>query len=151
MDTIESIFQEHPVGNKYLEKGTHGRKYLQLSYDKDGSYEPQAKPSAFTDVELLNFAKAGQVGDARLFIRLSTGKFVYDHAADRWYRWGGHFWIDDDVETVLMALDRAVDLYHQAAAHCAWQRAQAIRESDEKAAKDAAARESIFLKKIASL
>jgi putative DNA primase/helicase len=105
----------------------------------------------FTDAELLNFAKAGQVGDSRLFIRLFTGKFVYDHAAGRWYRWGGHYWIDDQVETVLIALDRVVDLYHQAAGRCAWEKAQAIRDGGEKAAKDAAARESIFLKKIASL
>lgn len=151
--TIEAIFRDHPIGDKYLEKGTHGRKYLQLSMEKatTGGLDISGGTSELTDVELLNYAKAGQVGDSRLFIRLFAGKFVYDHAAGRWYRWGGHYWIDDDVETILIAQDRVVDLYHQAAGRCAWQKAQSIRESDEKAAKDAAARESIFLKKIASL
>jgi putative DNA primase/helicase len=148
LDTIEAIFRKHPIGDKYLEKGGQGRQYLQSSFAKDAVGQGSAE---LPDVELLNFAKAGQVGDSRLFIRLFAGKFVYDHAAGRWYRWGSHYWLDDDVENVLVALDRVVDLYHQAAAHCAWQRAQATRDSDEKAAKDAAACESIFLKKIASL
>ena len=130
LDTIEAIFQEHPVGDRYREE-QDGRTYLQYSYDKDSttmSPAPVNGSPGLTEVELLNFAKAGQVGDSRLFIRLFTGKFVYDHAAGRWYRWGGHYWLDDEVETVLIALDRVVDLYQQAAVKCAWQKAQAIRD-----------------------
>ena len=152
LDTIEAIFQAHPIGDKYREKGGQGRRYLQYSMDNDMPQDtPGLGSTQFTDVELLNFAKSGQVGDSRLFIRLFAGKFVYDHAAGRWYRWGGHYWIDDEVETILIALDCVVDLYHHAAGRCAWQKAQAIRESDEKAGKDAAAHEVIFLKKIASI
>ena len=154
LDTIEAIFREHPIGDKYREKGSQGRKYLQYSFDKDSVSGPQATQhgsAEFTDVELLNFAKAGQVGDSRLFIKLFAGLFVYDHASGRWYRWGGHYWLDDDLETVLIALDRVVDSYQQAAGRCAWQKAQAIRDGEEKAANIAAARETIFLKKIAKL
>jgi len=159
LDTIEAIFQEHPVGDRYKgeeKKGPGiGRKYLQYSFDKDTTARTQATPNnssaELTDMELLNFAKSGQVGDSRLFTRLFTGKFVYDHAANRWYRWGGHCWSEDAVETVLIALDHVVDLYQQAAGNCARQKAQATRDSDEKAANDAVAREIIFLKKIARL
>jgi len=35
LDTIEAIFREHPIGDKFREKGHQGRKYLQFSYDKD--------------------------------------------------------------------------------------------------------------------
>jgi hypothetical protein len=34
LDTIEAIFQTHPVGEKYREKGLHGRAYLQASINK---------------------------------------------------------------------------------------------------------------------
>jgi hypothetical protein len=44
LDTIEAIFQAHPVGEKYLEKGTHGRTYLATSIKKLG--QPQGEPSA---------------------------------------------------------------------------------------------------------
>lgn len=153
LDTIGAIFQEHPIGNRYREK-QDGRRYLQYTYDKDPttiSQAPSNGSAELTEVKLLNYAKAGQVGDSRLFIRLFSGKFVYDHAAGRWYRWGGHYWVDDEVETVLIALNRVVDLYQQAASRCAWQKAEGIRDENEKATKDAAARETIFLKKIAKL
>jgi putative DNA primase/helicase len=157
LDTIEAIYREHPIGDRFLEeerKQRGGRKYLQMSFDKEAGARTQAPPddpTEFTDTQLLNFAKAGQVGDSRLFIRLFAGKFVYDHAAGRWHRWGKHYWVEDELEDVLMALDRVVDLYQQAAGRCAWRKAQAIREGDEKAAKNAGAEETIFLKKIASL
>ncbi|MCX5888014.1 MAG: phage/plasmid primase, P4 family, partial [Deltaproteobacteria bacterium] len=155
LETIEAIFREHPVGDRYREeeqKQRGGRKYLQYSFDKDsGTQDTPVAGAVCTNTELVNFAKSGQVGDGRLFIRLFRGKFVYDHAAGRWYRWGGHYWLDDDVDTVLMALDRAVDLYQKAAARCAWQRAQAVREGDDKAAEDAEARAEVFYKKIGKL
>jgi putative DNA primase/helicase len=154
LDTITSIFREHPVGDKFREKGRQGRKYLKTSFYKDSTTRPQTTTNGsaeFTDVEILNFAKAGQVGDSRLFIRLFTGKFLYDHTAGRWYRWGGHYWVDDEVETVLIALNRVMDLYQQAASRCAWQKAQAIRDSDDNAKTNAAGQEKIFLDKIAKL
>ena len=41
--TIEAIYQAHRVGEKYRDKKEHGRKYLQLSFDK-ALAEIQAKP-----------------------------------------------------------------------------------------------------------
>jgi hypothetical protein len=43
LDTIEAIYQAHPVGEKYREKGPHGRAYLQASINKISS-DPQ-KPT----------------------------------------------------------------------------------------------------------
>ena len=37
LDTIEAIFREHPIGDKYREKSTHGRAYLAASYEKVAS------------------------------------------------------------------------------------------------------------------
>jgi hypothetical protein len=118
LDSIEAIYQEYPIGDRYWEeeqKQRGSRKYLQFSFDKEiskGTKAPSEGPIAFNDAELLNFAKDGQVGDSRLFIQLFAGKFVYDHAAGRWYRWGRHYWLEDELENVLMAVDRVADLYH---------------------------------------
>lgn len=105
----------------------------------------------FTEGELLNFARASQVGDARLFIRLFKGTYCYDHAVGRWFKWGDHYWIEDELKNVLMALDQVIDVYEQQAQKCAWKRAKATREGNEILAKQAAAEETIFLKKIAQL
>jgi hypothetical protein len=37
LDTVEAIFQAHPIGDKYREKPTHGRAYLAASYEKVAS------------------------------------------------------------------------------------------------------------------
>ncbi len=116
-----------------------------------GGGEGKAQKPEITDAELLNFARAGQVGDARLFIRLLKGKYCYDHAAGHWYQWGGHYWIEDDLKNILMALDQVIDVYERQAQKCAWNRARATREGNEILAKQAAAEETIFLKKIAQL
>jgi len=104
-----------------------------------------------SDAELLNFAKTGQVGDAGLFIRLLKGQFCFDHAGGRWYQWGGHYWIEDDLNNVLIALDQVSDAYEEQARKCAWKRARATREDNETQAKQAQAEEDIFLKKILKL
>jgi hypothetical protein len=142
LDTIETIFRDHPVGDKFLEKGEHGREYLQLSFDKT---------SEISDNELFNYARAGQAGDGRLFIRLFQGKYCHDHATGRSYQWGGHYWIEDEIDNILMAIDLGMDLYQTQAGRCACKKAQAARDGNEKAAKQAAAQEEIFLKMIAKL
>ncbi len=116
-----------------------------------GEDEGKAQEPGFADTELLNFARAGQVGDARLFIRLFKGTYCYDHAAGRWFKWGDHYWIEDDLKNVLIALDRVIDIYEQQAQKCAWRRARATRDGNDTLAKQAAAEETIFLKKITQL
>ena len=49
LDTIETIYREHPIGDKYREKGGQGRRYLQFSYDKDSIPRPQAGGEAHKD------------------------------------------------------------------------------------------------------
>jgi putative DNA primase/helicase len=164
LDTIEAIFQEHPIGDRFREE-RNGRRYLEYSFSKEsaGSTRPAGTSPApedpksgdqapeFSKAELLNFARAGQVGDARLFIRLYRGKHCYDHAAGLWYEWGGHYWVEDEKDKVLMALDRIVDLYMKQSLRCAWNKAQATREDDTEETAKATAEEKVFLSKIPKL
>ena len=58
LDTIEAIFREHPIGDKYREKGSQGRKYLQFSYDKDSRPKAGSQDALATHIELLNRSHA---------------------------------------------------------------------------------------------
>jgi putative DNA primase/helicase len=118
---------------------------------EDAGAHATQESTEFTDAELLNFARAGQVGDAQLFIRLFKGFYCYDHAAGRWYQWKNHYWAEDDLNSTLTALDCVIDLYERAAQRCAWTRARAARDGNDALAKQAAAEEAIFIKKIAQL
>lgn len=52
LDTIEAIYQAHPVGEKYREKGPHGRAYLQASINKPLSMAPP-KPITALETPLI--------------------------------------------------------------------------------------------------
>lgn len=49
----------------------------------------------------LDFAKQGEEGDGRLIAHLFRDRRIYDHNANRWYTWEGHYWKPDDVDSVL--------------------------------------------------
>jgi len=73
--------------------------------------EQAAFAQPFTDADLLEAVKAGELGDARLFSRLNSEKLSYDHAAGQWYEFSGHFWKEDEVDGTLARLDEIIDLY----------------------------------------
>jgi putative DNA primase/helicase len=96
-------------------------------------------------------ANETQIGDARLLVRLLKGRYCFDHANSSWYQWGGHFWVEDLVNSILVEPDRVVDLYEQQAQQLSWQTTKAIKEGKESVAKETERNRVIFLKKIASL
>jgi putative DNA primase/helicase len=152
MKTIENAIKDNPetYQGRGFNKGNGQRSRSAGTATASEDPKREDKPE-FTEAELLNFARDGQVGDARLFIRLFKGQFCYDHAAGLWYEWGGHFWVEDDLEAVLMALDHVIDIYEKQALHCGLKKTRATREDDKEAAKRAEYEEGIFLKKIIQL
>jgi hypothetical protein len=52
-------------------------------------------------------------GDAEIYIKLNRGKFIYDHAAGRWYVWRGHYWQEDIKNEALRAVDAVIDEYKE--------------------------------------
>ncbi|MFI5329905.1 MAG: phage/plasmid primase, P4 family [Desulfobaccales bacterium] len=126
----------------------------------NGGADPQAQEQEtqgktgepeFTEAELLNFARDGEVGDARLFIRIFEKKCCYDHAAGKWYRFIGHYWQRDELNHVLKDLDTLIDVYSKQASRQGGEKVKATRDGDETAMKQAAEIEKIFLKKISLL
>ena len=53
-------------------------------------------------------------GDAHLFQRLYTDKFIFDHGANLWAEWLGHCWRDDETENAYKRLESVVELYRAA-------------------------------------
>jgi hypothetical protein len=70
----------------------------------------------------------GQRGDARLLVNLLKDRYCFDHASSVWYRWAGHFWVEDSVNSILVVLDEVVGEYEHHAQQASWQVVKALKE-----------------------
>ncbi|MBM4289484.1 MAG: hypothetical protein FJ135_15310 [Deltaproteobacteria bacterium] len=109
-----------------------------------------SKP-VFSFTDLLNFAKSGEAGDAKLFALLFAGKLLKDHSSDRWYRFTGHHWEEDLLNEALARVEDLIPHYVTAARQCAEQELKATQASNKNVAEQAKETREIFLKKIAHL
>lgn len=69
---------------------------------------------------ILSCIQKNQIGDSVLFKRLHRGKFIYDHAAGRWYRWAGHCWEVDTTETAFAAVQEVTRVYKTELDRVSW-------------------------------
>jgi putative DNA primase/helicase len=113
--------------------------------------EQAAFVQPFTDAELLEAARGGELGDARLFSLLNSEKLSYDHAAGQWYEFSGHFWKEDEVDGTLARLDEIVDLYAGLARKIYSQVVAATKSGDKEGAQGLGEIEKTIRKKIALL
>jgi len=105
-------------------------------------------PPEFTPGELEKAARSEHDGDAALFVRLNRGHFVKDKASGDWYRWTGQFWQLDRIDDVMTALDAVIELYANQADKAYWLRRSATVDDKSNDAKEAEAKEKLFLNKI---
>lgn len=115
--------------------------------------EEQAKftKPAFTFNDLLECARGGEAGDAKLFVQLFQGKFVKDHAADLWYCYAVHHWELDELNETLARVEALIPHYANGARECSKQELKATRAGDKETAELAKATREVFLKKITCL
>jgi hypothetical protein len=92
--------------------------------------EPEALPLTFE--EILRQLNRNADGDTFIFIELHRGLFVYDCASGRWYKWGGHFWIEDLTGEVLQAVGKVVEVYEGESKRQSWLRTKAAKELNAK-------------------
>ena len=52
-----------------------------------------------------------EVGDSRLFTSVFRGKYCFDHAELQWYRYENHYWVCDEIRSVLRDIDEIVTIY----------------------------------------
>ena len=105
----------------------------------------------FTFNELLEYAKGGEAGDAKLFVQLFQEKFVKDHAADLWYCYAVHRWELDELNESLARVEDLIPHYAGAARQCFTKELEATRAGNKEAAAAAKEAKELFLKKISHL
>lgn len=76
---------------------------------------PAHEETLFSSKEILGALYRGQDGDAWLMKHLFKGRFCFDHAAGRWYKWAEHYWKEDLIDEILASLDKVVEIYGQEA------------------------------------
>lgn len=112
---------------------------------------PQVKTSPVVTDDIYQALNSNQDGDARLYIQLHGDHFRFDHAAGRWYEWGGHFWVEDQVDEALAAIEGVIELYAKEAEQWAIRKLNAARASNGDEQTRAAKIESEYLKRLGEL
>ena len=131
------------------------RKLVELQVDHEraeyAAPAPEHDAPLFTLEEIMKALNSNEDGDAGLFIEVYRGRFCYDHAAGRWYKWTGNYWQEDLVGEATEGINAVIDLYDKAAERQAWQRRQAVNTQNQEAAKKHADHENQLLKRIRAL
>ncbi|MFC1554908.1 phage/plasmid primase, P4 family [candidate division KSB1 bacterium] len=65
----------------------------------------------FSSEEVLKALQDNEDGDAALFIKRFRGVFCFDHSAKRWFKWDGHFWVEDKLDQVTGAVSEIIEIY----------------------------------------
>jgi putative DNA primase/helicase len=113
--------------------------------------EEQAALGTLDDDKLLEYAAAGEVGDAALFVSLFKDELVFDHAQAIWHEFKDHYWTPCEIEEQLERVGRLIEPYAEAAKKEFFRKLTAAKADREKEAARAEANEKVFLKKIAKL
>lgn len=112
--------------------------------------EPESTQS-ISSKEILEALNENEDGDAKLFIKIHRGHFLFDHAAERWYEWAGHFWKEDVIDRATEVLTGVIDVYATEATRQQWERLKAEKAGQGDRAKKHAAVEDALLKRIRAL
>jgi hypothetical protein len=102
--------------------------------DEPKTGEPAPEPGAggrYPSEFVLKCLGQNQIGDAEIFKRLHRGRFLYDHAAGQWYRWAGHFWEQDKMESVISAMQAVCRVYEIELQRVSWRVNQARGKKDD--------------------
>lgn len=81
--------------------------------------------------EIMKYLGRNQDGDAKLLARLLKNRFIFDHAAGRWYIFNGNFWQEDLTGEALQSVGEAVEIYESEYQRQAWLRLKAIKENNK--------------------
>jgi putative DNA primase/helicase len=122
------------------------------AFSEDAQNQGESSPKADSTASfLLECARKGQIGDARLFIHLFRDRYCHDHASGRWNQWVGHYWGEDLVCNVVAEVDKVIEIYEREAKKWKWIKLKERKNNNEAGEKIAAANEAAFLEKIARL
>jgi len=80
------------------------------------STQPETQPPTGTPAEVESqFVQSclfgNELGDGLLFAALHRKNYIYNVTAEAWFKWHGHYWGEDELLSVLSAVEDVVDLY----------------------------------------
>jgi putative DNA primase/helicase len=76
---------------------------------------------------------------------------MYDHAAGVWYKWNGHYWIEDFLNEVMAGVEEVISVFGLEAQRQAWQRLQAEKSGNQDRAKKHERNETELYKRVRAL
>ena len=97
---------------------------------------------------IIKALNSNEDGDARLFIELHRGRFLFDHAASRWFEWAGHYWREDELNQAMAGVETVIDFYAEEARRQAWDRLKCEKSGQTDKARKHAATEDALIKRI---
>lgn len=101
--------------------------------------------------DILDSLNANEDGDAWLFIQLNKDRFCYDHKRGLWHMWKENYWIEDDVDNALAAVESVVDVYAEEASRQAQIKIDTTKNGDNDSAGNAEHIEKDLLRRIHTL
>ena len=101
--------------------------------------------------DILDALNANEDGDAWLFIQLNKDRFCYDHKRGLWHVWQKNYWIEDEVDNALAAVESVVDVYADEASKQAQAKIDATKKGDNDSAGKAEHIEKELLRRIHAL
>jgi putative DNA primase/helicase len=110
---IIEFFLRYPIGQRFRDEKQADNKWLIKQIDKARAFVKSRNDTSKTIEEvapaldskyILDCLHRNEVGDAEIHKRLFNNKFIYDHAAQVWYRWGTHYWEQDRCESIVTSM-----------------------------------------------
>lgn len=115
-------------------------------------YAPDTEPGQATQkADVLEALRRNEDGDAELFISCHRGRLIYDHAANAWHVWAGHYWEPDTREQALAGVAKVADIYLAEMKRQAWARIKEEKAGQTKAADAAKALEDTLGRRVRDL
>jgi len=149
---MEAIIKTDKINDTNLDKISEQVEAVICEEEKNfGVVASPVTHSSIISKDIIEALNDNEVGDAWLFVNLLRNQFCYDHSCGQWFIWDGHYWRQDFIGDVYVAIDAVVNKYSEEAERQAWARINAAKKQNMDAGKRAELLEKELLKRVRDL
>lgn len=149
---MEAIIKTDKINDLNLDKISEQVEEIISEEEKNfGAVTSPVTHSSIISKNIIEALNDNEVGDAWLFVNLLRDQFCYDHSSNQWFIWDGHYWRQDSIGDVYIAIDTVVNKYSEEAERQAWARINAAKKQNQDAERKASLLEKELLKRIHDL
>lgn len=84
---------------------------------------------------VLDCLAQNEVGDGRLYAALHQGRYLYNKTDQNWYKWSGHHWERDIMNSSLAAVENVTERYLKEAVNLSYKRNDAVKDGKDEEVK----------------